>query len=47
MVIGPFRSALLLVRTVCHLEDNLPGMTHDLRTNLNQFLPQRRQRWAA
>ena len=27
-----------------HLEDYLLGMAHDLRTDLDQFLPQRRQR---
>ena len=27
-----------------HLEDHLPGMAHDLRPDLDQFLPQRRQR---
>ena len=26
-----------------HLEDYLPGMAHDLRPNLDEFLPQRRQ----
>ena len=26
-----------------HLEDDLPGMAHDLRPDLDQFLPQRRQ----
>ncbi len=33
-------SAIILIR---HLEDCLPGMAHDLRPNLDQFLPQRRQ----
>jgi len=28
---------------LCHLEDDLPGMPRDLRSNLDQFLPQRRQ----
>src|ERR1035437_5399940 len=30
-------------RHLRHLEDNLPGMAHDLRPDLDQFLPQRRQ----
>ncbi len=31
-------------RHLRHLEDDLPGMAHDLRPDLDQFLPQRRQR---
>ena len=29
-------------RHLCHLKDNLPGMTHHLGSDLDQLLPQRR-----
>jgi hypothetical protein len=32
-----------LNRYFCHLEDDLLGMAHDLRPDLDHFLPQRRQ----